>query len=263
MNSWRDREDYDEMIGNNENEVLYDNYDRHNREAITRQQLEELPILDATGAVRRVFDINGYEVPRRIPRFLRHTLPLGGLVDFSRVHEMFCAPPDDNEEAEEHRPPSSFHVYPQAGLVSCGHVVANGLLYPFYSLLESINRDLTEAPDNDIMPIVPEWVPRNQPVIAPVSCQMYNSVMHNTRGHSSQHHGVVLGNVTAALAGHWASSTPLAAKASRIQRMCDTKLPHEEYIRKITDRPLSRDLRVENVYAISMSSIHPAKCTGK
>ena len=63
VSSWRDREDYDNMMEGDENEVLYDHYDRQNQEAITRQELEELSIRDATGAEWRVFDVNGYEVP--------------------------------------------------------------------------------------------------------------------------------------------------------------------------------------------------------
>ena len=87
--------------------------------------------------------------------------------------------------------------------------------------------------------------------------------MHNTRGQSCQQHSVVLGNVTAALAGHWAASTPLSTKVDRFLRSCDNMLPHDQYKHKVNDRPIYRDLRLENVYAINLDSHNPAKRTGR
>ncbi len=55
------------------------------------------------------------------------------------------------------------------------------------------------------------------------------SMMHNTHGNSFQQHGVVLGNVTAAMAGYWTWSTPHATKAADIALKCDNQLSHQEY----------------------------------
>jgi len=233
---------------------VYDNFEEHYREPITR---EELPNLSAE---RRIFDGAGYEIPRRNPRFLPDTVPFGGLIDFSKIHEMFAT----MEEKENNyiTQQATYDVYPQAGLVTCGHLVAKGLMYPFIPFMENLNESIRHSPvENEVH----DYWARNElePAVIGIGCQMYNSLMHNTRGNSTQHHGVVLGNVTAALAGQWARNTNGAGKARDFVRTCDKKLPHEEYIHKIKDRSVSRDLRVENVFGISMGAIHPKKRNGR
>ncbi len=232
--------------------VLYDSPDPLQREAISREDFLELPLYDDNNEQQRVFNETGWEVPRRRARYLRSTIPFGCLVNLSRIHELF-APPADEDQVDG-AVGTKFQVYPQAGLVSCGHVVAQDLMYPYNTFLANLNESLSqsEAEGGDTLTIDSQI-----PAVVGIASQMYNSVMHQTRGNSTQHHGVVLGNVTAALAGYWARNTPLAPKAERFKRKCDVQLPHQEFLHKITGRPLSRDLRVENVIGISMSGIHP------
>jgi hypothetical protein len=264
--SWRDRDDLDDMIPLGE-EYLYDSPDPDLREPITRQALEDLEMLDENGDERRVFDGYGFAVPRRIPRFHRSTLPLAGLVDFEYFHQMFGSSNEDDDGDNDVQTP--FSVYPQAGLLTCGHVTAKGLMFPYRTCLASINELLRRTPNDpdenrmDEGQDHEEWGAPNHPAVVGIACQLYNSLMHNTRGNSTQHHGVVLGNITAALAGHWAKGTPENRKAEAFARKCDNRLPHEEYLQKITDRPVSRDLRIENVLTISMSAIHPDKRNGR
>jgi hypothetical protein len=208
----------------------------------------------------RIFNDLGFQVPRLLPNFLVGTIPFGALVDFSGIQEMFEGQADGDDDGRR----TMFQVYPQAGLLSCGHVVAQGLMYPFTKYLRKLN-DLLVANDEDHQDYIEEedWSPNERPPLIGIASQMYNSMMHNTRGNSSQQHGVVLGNVTAALAGYWARGTPHATKAANIAAKCDNQLPHHEYLEKIKDRPLSRDLRVENVIGVSLSAIRPSKRTGR
>lgn len=90
-----------------------------------------------------------------------------------------------------------------------------------------------------------------------IACQMYNAVMHQMLSNSGQQHGVVLGNVTATLAGQFLQNTKDKAKANSFLRKCNVYLPQEEYVHKITRHHLFRDLRVENIIGICMSNVHP------
>ncbi len=240
--------------------VLYDSPDPYTREEITREALTELPMLHDNEEERRIFNAAGFVVPRRVPRFTPETVPFGGLVDFTRIHEMY-APANDDDDGDVAQS-TAFSVYPQAGLLTCGHVTAKGLMYPFHKFIEHLNQSLKQSPEDDNNPN-DDWITNDRPGVFGLASQMYNAMMHNTRGNSTQHHGVVLGNVTAALASYWTEKTPYGGKAQKFVRQCDKKLPHDEYIHKIRDRPISRDLRVENVIAITMSAIHPAKRTGR
>jgi hypothetical protein len=190
------------------------------------------------------------------------TIPLSGLVDFKRIDKLF-GPPDE-EEDDDPATRTKYQVYPQAALVTAGHVVGQGLMYPFQRLLRALNDSLSHgAPDEEEEADDDEWF--RSPTVIGMACQVYNSMMHNTRGNSTQHHGVVLGNVTGALVGDWAKNTGAknATTANSFVRQCDVQLPHEEYVHKVTDRPLSRDLRVENVIGISMYNVHPRNLSGR
>jgi hypothetical protein len=243
---------------------LYDSMDPYDREPITRADIDEYPVLDDNGDERRLFTSEGYRVPRRVPRFLRDTLPFGALLDFSRIHEMFEASAADDNSIEDGTTP--FTVYPQAGLLSCGHIASKGLMFPYRTPIRTLNMSLRgDQRDEDMDMDIDDdnSVTEHRLPIKGISSQVYNSAMHNTRGSSTQHHGVVLGNVTAALASYWTENTSASHKAEAFTSKCDRQLPHEEYHHKITSRPISRDLRLENVYAITMSAIHPTKRNGR
>jgi hypothetical protein len=117
---------------------------------------------------------------------------------------------DDDDEHGIHR--EKFQAYPQAGLVSCGHVVAQGLMYPIAGYVAKLNDWLGQNREDD--QDEEERIRNDKPVIVGISSQMYNSMMHHTRGNSTQQPGIVLGNVTATLAGYWTRSTPHATKAA-------------------------------------------------
>ena len=252
---WTNREDIDEVFEEAGDDGLYDSSDPFEREPITREELEDHPLHTENGDENRIFNEAGFAIPRRYPRILRSTKAFGGLVDFSDIHEMFGPPADvDDDDNVQH---TKYQVYPQAGLLSCGHIVAQGLMYPLAIFINKLQESLG-LPDTEEMDV--DWEGLNQPGVFGISSQMYNSVMHNTRGNSAQQHGVVLGNVTAALAGYWAQSNH---RAEAFKDQCDAQLPHDEYLVKITQRPLSRDLRVENVIGITMSAIHPTRRTGR
>jgi hypothetical protein len=243
------------MFAEGEDILLYDSPDVRVREPITREEFLELPLYDTDNELLRVFDAGGWEISRRRALYKRTTQPFGGLVDLRKIHELF-GPPSDEDEADGPLG-TQFQAYPQAGLLSCGHVVAKGLLYPYNNFIGNLNDSLSQ-PEYVTEDDVSDDGQNRVPAVQGIASQIYNAMMHHTRGNSTQHHGVVLGNVTAALAGHWARSTTSTRTAEKFARKCDLQLPHEEYVQKITGRPLSRDLRVENVIGITMSSIHPA-----
>jgi len=258
VNRWAARDDVAQIFADGDDDpVLYDHYNPHVRSPITREQLAELPLLDENDELIRVFDRDGWEVSRRDAVYLPTTEAFGGLVDLTRVHKLF-APADEDEDWEDGN--IKFQVYPQAGLVTAGHVVGQGLMHPYHNLVRSLNESLGQPNDEDDEDMGDaQW--NEAPAVIGIACQMYNAVMHQTRGNSTQQHGVVLGNVTATLAGHFAQNTKDKAKANSFLRKCDVHLPHEEYVYKITGRRLSRDLRVENVIGISMSNVHPTNGT--
>jgi hypothetical protein len=247
--------------------VLYDSPNPVERGPIAREDLMDLPLNQENQENQeeiRIFNEAGFEVPRWNPNFRVGTIPFGALIDFKRIQEMFQAPRDDDDDHSGTRK-AGFQVYPQAGLLSCGHVVAQGLMFPFTDYLARLNRWLgrnEEEQEDDNMEDE-DWKRNDEPAVRGIASQMYNSIMHNTRGNSSQQHGVVSGNVTAALAGYWTQNTPHATKAANFALKCDNQLPHEEYLAKIINRPLSRDLRVENVFSITMSAVHPSKRAGR
>jgi hypothetical protein len=253
--SWSPRDDLEDIYPESDDIVLYDAADNFTRERIPRERFLELPLYNENNEPIRVFSEAGWEIPRRRARFLPTTLPFGCLLNFSRIHALFSPPPDQDEADRGYT--TKYQVYPQAGLVTCGHVTANGLMTPYDDYLEYTNESLNHADGRDEETSSDDGVQTEGPVVIGIASQMYNAVMHHTRGNSSQHHGVVLGNVTAALAGHWANNTPLAHKATEFMTKCDFQLPHEEFIHKIKDRPISRDLRVESIIGISMDAIHP------
>lgn len=244
-------------------DVVYDNFDTLERQPITRDELDEFPLLDENEAERQIFDAEGFPIPRRLPRFRTSTVPLAGLIDFRHIYQVFgpSHDDDDDESADRH---TKYQVYPQAALVTAGHLVAQGLMYGMATFLktvrQSVGYDDNEEMDDDVDM---DWRNTTQPAVIGISSQMYNAVMHNTRGNSAQQHGVVLGDVTAALAGYWTRSMPGGDKVEKRIEECDRQLPHEMYLCKINGRPLCRDLRLENVIGITMAAIHPTKRTGR
>jgi hypothetical protein len=261
VNSWRLRYDVIATLREDPTMVYYDHHDPLIRGRVTEEQMAKLVNDEERANDLRIFDSSGYEIPIRLPTFLRETRPFGGLIDFLSLHELFTAPIDDDDnEADAGCTP--YAVYPQAGLLGCGHVVGKDLMFPFQRFVQELNRCLGCAPgeedDED-----DQMTGDHLLAVQGIGCQLYNSLMHHTRGNSTQQHGVVLGNVTAALAGYWAHNTPCSNKARRFLDKCDKRFPHEEYFRKITEREISRDLRLENVIGISMSAIHIDKRSGR
>jgi hypothetical protein len=261
VSRWVDRDDLDEILQEAGDNGLFNSPDPFERESISREELEDLPMLQENGEEIPIFNDAGFPIPRRNPAFQRSTLPLGGLIDFADIGQMFGPARDDDDDDAPSA--TKFQVYPQAGLCSCGHVVAQGLMYPMTTFLNTLTEGLSQGYHENNNDMNVDWERPDYPAVSGISSQIYNAVMHNTRGNSAQQHGVVLGNVTAALAGYWSRGTPKMGDAEALARKCDQQLPHEEYLLKITTRPLDRDLRVENVVGITMAAIHPTQRTGR
>ena len=99
-------------------------------------------MFDDTGTLHRIFDSSGFEIHRRVPRFRADQQPLAGLMNFNALHELFnCNEEDENEEFPLH-PSSSYNVYPQAGMVSYGHVVSKGLIQQYYPFIDRLTHEI-------------------------------------------------------------------------------------------------------------------------
>jgi len=135
---------------------------------------------------------------------------------------------------------SSYFVYPQAGLMTAGHLQAKLLVSEFYPLLECINTHILsiqrKGSDDKLLVEAPKW-----PVYG-VLCQIYNVVIHHTRGIGSQHYKVVWGKVSGMLRGQCVPKTVLSKKASDLLKGCRYMLPHEAYKIKVSNPEISKDL---------------------
>ena len=225
---------------------IWDGICKDSKRRMSHQDLENLDE-DA-----RIFTDEGVEILRYLHCFQdRQRKPCGAMVDFKNLYTLF--EPDihlDYARAGPSQPESSYFAYPQAGLVTAGHLQAKSLVSDFYPLLEHINTGILgaegEGAADELLVEAPKW-----PVYG-VSCQIYNAVMHHTRGFGSQHHEVARGMVSGALGGQCVPKTASSGKAKHLLERLQYKLPHEEYEIKASNVEVSKDLRVENVYWVDL-----------
>ena len=221
-----------------------------------RKQLvtcEELDLLDENAWL---FTEQGAEIFRHYPQFEGDRKDCGALVDFSNLHTLF--PPDTRlKYTQAGPPPSGCSAYPQAGLVYAGHLQANSLITEFYPLLEAVNTSvLKDGLEEELLTEDPRW-----PIYG-VSSQIYNAVMHSTRGTGSQHHEVARGRVSGALGGSCVPATIKTAPAAELRRSCSAQLPHVAYKIKSSNPAVCKDLRLENVYWVDMDQVAEQNRTG-
>ena len=236
---------------------VWSGLDKDHREKLSLEDLEELSE-DA-----RIFTEKGLEIPRVYHRFdggEAQRKPCGVLIDLSSLHALFQ--PDDRLLYSRAGPlPKNVFPYPQAGLVTAGHLQADALISDFYPRLEAINLDILtngeEDPQEELLMEDPKW-----PVYG-VSCQVYNAVMHHTRGIGSQHHDVVRGTVSGALGGQCTDETAFTKQAMDLRHACSAQMPHEAYKVKASNEAVCKDLRVENVYWVDFDQIAPENRTGR
>ena len=220
------------------------------------QLMETYEDFDALDEDARVFTANGYEIIRHAPVFHGERQPCGVLVDFENLRTLF-----ESDTCLHHARagPSSpcYYAYPQAGLVTAGHLQANSLVADFYPLIEEINKKVLgrrymgdpEGLEKELHSEAPNWP------ICGISCQIYNAVMHHTRGIGSQHHEVTRGTVSAALGGGCVRKTAEMKKAKRLRFATAHGLPHEDYELKASNPAISKDLRLENVYWVDFDQV--------
>jgi hypothetical protein len=208
----------------------------------------------------RIFTDKGFEIFRYFPKFPDNKRePCGVLVDFRNLHTLF--EPDARLRYTRAGPSPSYLAYPQAGLVTAGYLQAKSLVSDFYPLLEAINTSILSARGEDIEEELFKEVPR-WPVYG-VSCQIYNAVMHHTRGIGSQHHEVARGKVSGALGGQCIPKTASSAKAKGLLTSCRSKLPHDAYRIKTSNVEICKDLRLENVYWVDFDQISEENRNGR
>jgi len=228
--------------------IFYDGVDPDTRQQINIDQLHDLPMLDETGAQIHIYTEDGFRIQRRLAGFRPDVHPHGVLLNLRDIGLLF-----KSEESD-----TSFSVFPQAGLVTAGHIQAEGLVAPYLPFLDKLNAKV-RVQDDDQMSDDDSDTPTLAPIVG-IACQAYNSLMHNTRGRSAQHHDAQRGLVTAALAGGFAKSDANIRKARQLQNLCSNRLPHLEFKEKIAnnnDKPLDCSLRFENTFVIRMDQLKP------
>jgi hypothetical protein len=236
---------------------VWNGLDKDRRQKLSLEDLNELP------QDTRIFTEKGVEIPRHYHFFdggEAQRKPCGVLVNLSNLHTLFQ--PDDRLLYARAGPcPKNYFPYPQAGLVTAGHLQADALISDFYPLLEAINLDILkngeEDPQEELLVEAPKW-----PVYG-VSCQMYNAVMHHTRGIGSQHHDVVRGTVSGALGGQCTPEAASTKQATDLRHACRVQMPHEAYKVKASNDAVCKDLRLENVYWVDFDQIAAENRTGR
>ncbi|KAF8666943.1 hypothetical protein AX14_006410 [Amanita brunnescens Koide BX004] len=243
----------------------FDNYDPHNRNPISFHDLQDLPLLDDSGSEIPIFTDHGYRIKRRFGSRLTGTPPLAVLMNLRNLDQLFISD-DLFGDFDPSHGPTTFHVYPQAGLVTAGHFQADGLPSAFAPLLHTLNSDVQLHDDismeDDPLAISQDSLP---PPILAVCCQGYNALMHHTRGRFAQHHDAQRGLVTSTLAGSWAKTQKNVQTAKLLQLQCNERLPHYEFKQKIAnnnDNPLDCSLRLENTYIVDLDRLDPDYRTG-
>lgn len=246
VSQWQDRDIMD--IRNDHGDILYDSVDPDTREEIHLDRLNDLPMLDETGDQIHLYTEDGFRIQRRLAGFALDVHPHGVLLNLRDIGLLF-----KSEESD-----TPFSVFPQAGLVTVGHIQAEGLVTPYLPLLQKLNSKV-KVQDDDHMSDDDLDMPTCAPIVG-IACQAYNALMHNTRGRTAQHHDAQRGLVTAALAGGYAKSDGNVRKARVLQSQCRNRLPHLEFKEKIAnnnDRPLDCSLRFENTFIIHMDQLNP------
>lgn len=245
------------LIIQKSNGNVWNGLDKDHRERLSAEDLDELTE-DA-----RIFTEKGVEIPRFYHRFNggeAQRKPCGVLVDLNNLHTFFQ--PDERLLYARAGPrPKNLRPYPQAGLVTAGHLQADVLISDFYLRLEAINLDILkngeEDPQEELLTEALKW-----PVYG-VSCQMYNAVMHHTRGIGSQHHDVARGTVSGALGGMCTTEAAPTKQAMDLRRACWAQMPHEAYKVKASNDAVCKDLRLENVYWVDFDQIPEENRTGR
>ncbi|KAF8326750.1 hypothetical protein F5887DRAFT_1084263 [Amanita rubescens] len=244
---WQNRDLNDIRIDHGD--VFYDSLDPDTREQILLDQLDDLPMLDEAGGPIHIYTEDGFRIQRRLAGHNPDIHPHGVLLDLRDVGVLF--------KSEDSATP--FTVYPQAGLVTAGHIQAEGLVAPYLPLLQQLNSKVRVPLEDDYMDGDDTEIATDAPIIG-ISCQAYNAVMHNTRGRCAQHHDAQRGLVTAALAGGFARTNANTRTARILQSQCKNRLPHLEFKQKIAnnnDQPLDCSLRFENTFVVNMDRLNP------
>ena len=236
---------------------VWNGLDKDLRQKLSLEDLDELP------QDTRIFTEKGVEIPHHYHFFdggEAQRKPCGVLVDLSNLHTLFQ--PDDwllYARAGPH--PKNIFPYPQAGLVTAGHLQADALISDFYPLLEAINLEVLkngeDDPQEDLLAEAPKW-----PIYG-VSCQMYNAVMHHTRGLGSQHHDMIRGTVSGALGGLCTDEASSMRQAKDLLHACRVQMPHEAYKVKVSNDAVCKDLQLENVYWVDFDQIVADNRTGR
>lgn len=269
---------------------IFNSPNQSSRRQLRQRDLARIFPPGSTPGETYLYNKHGYIVDTHHPIPTQDPRPYGALIkaeglDFA-FYQMSSAARnfefnDDTEDEPEPDPylthPIPFYFYPQAGLRNVGHFQAGGLFNDCYPIVGRLNKAIHLAniahsnahhdhdSDMDVDIDECEIAFCTSHNIEALSSQGYNSVMHDTRGRSAQHHNVQLGLVTGALAGQWATTpgTNVASHANNLMCCCQDEMPHEAYCLKIESREVGRDLCMENVYCLDLHALHPSRRTGQ
>jgi hypothetical protein len=230
--------------------------------------LANCPLLDNNNDEIAIYDHAGKRINRRKPIPDPNEPPCGVLVNLTNIEALFHAGPDmsdDEELMDGSPPPPSFtaphiDVYPLGFLRTAGNIKATGIPRCFLPVLRRINEKIREENDREqeedeenfndghLSELLPD------PVVFPVSCQLYNLITHRTASRSGSHESQQ-GSVTSALAGAYARTVPDKRAAEKKRRHCDAEMPSDRFHRSISLEDCPKSCRAELVYAIDLRRI--------
>lgn len=258
----------DDIVNDYEDD-MYTTADIRTREQISEEDLYEMELHDDDGYEIPIFTANGYQIERLLPVHNELSKPHGGLLELRQLHQLFDDVETDDElgNSDEKGKGVRYQAYPQAGLVTAGHVQANGLIPKFHARVTNLNqrirKEMEEAEEEE-EDLEQDVMLSCAQAIEGIAFQGYNAVIHSTRGLGSQHHDAQKGCVTGAISAAWVEGDGRAKTIGReLITRCKHQLPHERYDKKISNNAIERDLRLENVYAINMKALPAAKQNGR
>ena len=232
---------------------LYDLADPKER---ARVELKELPLLNDEGQENRIYDGAGTRVPHREAIVEENQVFNGMLFDLQTLHQLFQrGDVEEEDEGMADQPMTAHELYPMAGLKTIGHFQAHGLMTPFLSKMQGLNRTLKRRyHGDDEEHIAAELLSGYSPLIEGIACQGYNMLSHRVRA-QGRYHEVQLGQMTAAFSGTHETPTTNQNIASKMHAECMDWLPYERFHEKISGMDVDTSTRIENVYRVSLRRI--------
>jgi hypothetical protein len=244
---------------------VYDHWDPGERNEV---DIIGYPQEDDLGREVRLYDQNGYKIPRRYALVDENQPPCGILLDLRTIETLFTTGGDDdlyshgdNNDIDSNA--VRVQLFPVAFLHKYGHVQANGVMPAFRRTMREVNDTIgssshreSDSDSGEDGEYIPDSV-----AVHPVSSQAYNELSHRIAARAGSHE-VQHGRLTAALAGAYATTPKTRTIAQKIQAECNNLLPFDRFQHKIDVENCPRAIRVEQVFYVELSAMRSSMRNG-